>query len=46
VVVLSDGEITKKITVQAHRFSKSAREKIIKAGGQVVRLGSPQTELI
>lgn len=34
--VLGDGEITKKLTVTAHRFSKSAREKIEKAGGTVV----------
>lgn len=34
VKVLSDGAITKKLTVQAHRFSKSAAEKITKAGGK------------
>jgi large subunit ribosomal protein L15 len=31
--VLGDGEITKKLTVSAHRYSASAREKIEKAGG-------------
>jgi len=31
--VLGDGELTKKLTVSAHRFSASAREKIEKAGG-------------
>ncbi len=36
--VLGNGEITKKLTVSAHRFSKSAREKIEKAGGTVVEL--------
>lgn len=36
--VLGDGELTKKLTVSAHRFSKSAREKIEKAGGQVILL--------
>ncbi len=36
--VLGDGEITKKITVSAHKFSKSAQEKIEKAGGKVVVL--------
>lgn len=36
--VLGDGELTKKLTVTAHRFSKSAREKIEGAGGQVVVL--------
>lgn len=33
--VLGDGELTKKLTVSAHRFSRSAKEKIEKAGGQV-----------
>lgn len=36
--VLGKGEISKKLTVTAHRFSKSAREKIEKAGGTVVEL--------
>jgi len=31
--VLGSGELTRKITVQAHVFSKSALEKIQKAGG-------------
>lgn len=36
VVILGRGdEFTKKLTVQAHRFSQSAREKIEKAGGTV-----------
>jgi len=34
--VLGDGELTKKLRVSAHRFSKSAREKIEKAGGEVI----------
>lgn len=33
VVVLGGGELTKQLTVRAHRFSKSAQEKISKAGG-------------
>ncbi|MDQ3907913.1 MAG: 50S ribosomal protein L15 [Acidobacteriota bacterium] len=33
VVVLGTGEITKALTVSAHRFTKSAREKIERAGG-------------
>ena len=36
--VLGNGELTKKLTVSAHRFSKSAVEKIERAGGEVVRL--------
>jgi large subunit ribosomal protein L15 len=31
--VLGDGELTVAITVHAHKFSKSAQEKITKAGG-------------
>ena len=34
VKVLGGGELTRKLTVKAHRFSESAREKITKAGGQ------------
>lgn len=36
--VLGKGEISKKLTVTAHRFSKSAREKIEAAGGTCVVL--------
>jgi large subunit ribosomal protein L15 len=39
--ILGDGELTKKLTVSAHRFSASAVQKIEKAGGQVVRLPGP-----
>jgi len=35
VKVLGQGELSKAITVHAHRFSKSAQEKIEKAGGKV-----------
>jgi large subunit ribosomal protein L15 len=31
--VLGDGELTVALTVRAHKFSKSAQEKITKAGG-------------
>lgn len=31
--ILGGGEITKKLTVKSHRFSKSAEEKIAAAGG-------------
>ena len=31
--VLGDGELTKALTVKAHKFSKSAQEKIAAAGG-------------
>ena len=36
--ILGDGDLTKKLTVSAHRFSKSAKEKIEKAGGSAVVL--------
>ncbi len=41
VKVLGDGELTKKLTVTAHGFSRSAVEKIEAAGGTVVRLREP-----
>jgi large subunit ribosomal protein L15 len=41
--ILGDGELTKKLTVNAHNFSKSAREKIEKAGGTITWLrGEPE----
>jgi large subunit ribosomal protein L15 len=42
VKILGNGELKKKLTVTAHAFSKSAREKIEAAGGSVVWLrGEP-----
>ncbi|HEY6338343.1 MAG TPA: 50S ribosomal protein L15 [Candidatus Sulfotelmatobacter sp.] len=35
VKILGDGELTIALTVHAHKFSKSAQEKITKAGGKV-----------
>ncbi|HTS04833.1 MAG TPA: 50S ribosomal protein L15 [Candidatus Eisenbacteria bacterium] len=35
VKVLGDGELSVALTVSAHKFSKSAQEKITKAGGKV-----------
>lgn len=43
VKILGDGELTKKLTVSAHRFSKSAEEKITAAGGTVVKLIAKRT---
>jgi large subunit ribosomal protein L15 len=34
IKILGDGELTKQLTVHAHRFSKSAATKILAAGGQ------------
>jgi large subunit ribosomal protein L15 len=39
--VLGDGELTKKLKVSAHRFSKSAKEKIEQAGGEAIVLPGP-----
>jgi large subunit ribosomal protein L15 len=36
--ILGDGDLGTKLTVQAHKFSGSAREKIEAAGGQVVEV--------
>jgi large subunit ribosomal protein L15 len=35
VKILGDGELTVALTISAHKFSKSAQEKIAKAGGTV-----------
>ncbi len=39
IKILGDGELTKAVTVSAHAFSKTAAEKIQKAGGKVVLVG-------
>jgi large subunit ribosomal protein L15 len=39
VKVLGSGELKKAITIHAHKFSKSATEKIEKAGGKAVVVG-------
>ena len=39
VVVLGNGEVSKPLRVSAHRFTKSAREKLEKAGGAAVQIG-------
>jgi large subunit ribosomal protein L15 len=46
VKVLAKGEISKPLTVHAHAFSKTAREKIEGAGGtcQVIEAARPATE--
>ncbi|KYF80800.1 50S ribosomal protein L15 [Sorangium cellulosum] len=42
--ILGGGELTKKLTVTAHRFSKGAIEKIEKAGGKAVVLEAPAAQ--
>ena len=39
IKILGSGELTKALTIHAHKFSKSAAEKIEKAGGKAVVLG-------
>jgi large subunit ribosomal protein L15 len=41
VKILGDGELTIAITVHAHKFSKSAQEKITKAGGKFEVISVP-----
>ena len=41
IKILGDGEVKSALTVQAHKFSKSAQEKITKAGGKAEVIGAP-----
>jgi large subunit ribosomal protein L15 len=41
VKILGRGEISAAKTIQAHKFSRSAQEKIEKAGGQAITIGNP-----
>ena len=43
IKILGDGELNKALTVSANAFSRAAAEKIQKAGGKVVLLGSEQS---
>lgn len=42
VKVLGNGELSRKLTVSAHRFSESAKSKIEAAGGTCVLLGESE----
>jgi large subunit ribosomal protein L15 len=42
--VLGTGQLTRAITVEAHQFSKSAMEKIQKAGGTAKVIGAAASE--
>ena len=44
IKVLGDGELKSPISVQAHKFSKSAQDKIAKAGGKAELIGAPAAE--
>lgn len=39
VKVLATGELAKALTVKAHKFSMTAKEKIEKAGGRAIEIG-------
>jgi large subunit ribosomal protein L15 len=41
IKILGSGELSTAVTIHAHKFSKSAVEKIEKAGGKTVVLGGP-----
>ncbi|MCS7207743.1 MAG: 50S ribosomal protein L15 [Dehalococcoidia bacterium] len=43
VKVLADGDLTKPLRVVAHRFSATARQKVLSAGGQVEELEASPT---
>jgi large subunit ribosomal protein L15 len=45
VKILGEGGLTKKLVVRAHKFSKSAIQKINQAGGQVEELKIPGEKL-
>ena len=40
IKILGSGELTAAVTVHAHKFSKSAADKIAKAGGKAIVLGA------
>ena len=44
IKVLGDGELKKALTVKAHAFSASAKEKIEKAGGKAVLIEEAKTD--
>ena len=42
IKVLNNGEINAAVTVHAHKFSKTAKEAIEKAGGKAILIGAPE----
>jgi large subunit ribosomal protein L15 len=44
IKILGSGELTTAVTIHAHKFSKTAQEKIEKAGGKAVQLGGVPAE--
>jgi large subunit ribosomal protein L15 len=46
IKILGSGELTAALTIHAHKFSKSAVEKIEKAGGKTVVLGGETAPVV
>jgi large subunit ribosomal protein L15 len=44
VKILGNGELTKQLSFQAHKFSASARTKILAVGGTITEIPIPTTE--
>lgn len=44
VKILGDGELTKRLLVAAHKFSKTAEQKIVGCGGTATRVGGKETK--
>ncbi len=46
IKILGDGELKSAITIHAHKFSKSAQEKITKAGGkiEIINIDKPKLQ--
>ncbi len=46
IKILGKGDLTKSVSVTAHSFSKSAQEKIAKAGGKAVLVAAAQAAAV
>lgn len=46
IKILGDGELKSAVTVRAHKFSKSAQEKITKAGGKIEIINADKPKLV
>jgi large subunit ribosomal protein L15 len=44
LVILGNGDVTKKLNISAHRFTKAAKEKIEKAGGTATAITKATAE--
>lgn len=46
LVILGSGEISKALNISAHRFTKSAKDKIEKAGGKIMEIKKQVAEAV